>query len=235
MKSDAKIKLIFFDMEGVIFQPGLKEERKAVAASIWSAIGSHLGGEAHAEEEKGKARWADGKFKNYIEWMEYTIEIHKKYGLQMADFYNIIKKVQYMPGAVETFRELKKRGFKTAVISGGFKNLANRAIRDLGIDHTFAACEYFFDESSGRLVSWNMIPCDYEGKVDFMRLMMREYNLHPTECAFIGDGVNDIPLAKEVGLSIAFNGRKELQEVTTHSINQPEGKNDLKAILKFFK
>jgi phosphoserine phosphatase len=105
----------------------------------------------------------------------------------------------------------------------------------LGIDHTFAACEYFFDQSSGRLVHWNLIPCDYEGKVDFMRLMMREYGISPADCAFIGDGVNDVPIAKEVGLSIAFNAAGELQEAATHSINQPEGKKDLKAILKFFK
>jgi phosphoserine phosphatase len=80
-----------------------------------------------------------------------------------------------------------------------------------------------------------MIPCDYEGKVDFMRLLMREYGLKPEDCAFVCEGENDIPLAKEVGLSIAFNGAPALQSVATHSINQPEGKKDLKAILKFFK
>jgi phosphoserine phosphatase len=228
-----KIKLIFFDMEGVIFESGIVENRKGLAASVWTVIGHELGEEAHNEEEKGKDKWMNGKFQNYIEWMEYTIAIHKKYGLTKEVFDRIINKVSYMNGAVETFEELRKKGYRTVMISGGFKNLANRAIRDLGIDHTFAACEYFFDPNSGRLVNWNMIPCDYEGKVDFMRLMMREYGLHPSECAFVGDGVNDIPLAKEVGLSIAFNGRKELQEVTTHSVNQD--KKDLKAILKFFK
>lgn len=228
-----KIKLIFFDMEGVIFESGIVENRKDLAASVWSVIGNELGKEAHAEEEVGKEKWMNGGFNNYIEWMEYTIAIHKKYGLTKEIFDQIINKVQYMPGVIETFEELKKKGYKTVMISGGFKNLANRAIRDLGLDHTFAACEYFFDTSSGRLVNWNMIPCDYEGKVDFMRLMMREYGLHPSECSFVGDGVNDIPLAKEVGMSIAFNGRKELQEVTTHSINQD--KKDMKAILKFFK
>ena len=228
-----KIKLVFFDMEGVIFESGIIENRKGLAASVWSVIGNELGEDAHAEEEVGKNKWMDKGFKNYIEWMEFTIAIHKKYGLTKEVFDRIINKVQYMQGAIETFEELKKKGYRTVMISGGFKNLANRAIRDLGVDHTFAACEYFFDPSSGRLVNWNMIPCDYEGKVDFMRLMMREYGLHPSECAFVGDGVNDIPLAKEVGLSIAFNGREELQKVATHAINQD--KKDLKGILKFFK
>ncbi|MBW2977987.1 HAD family hydrolase [Candidatus Woesearchaeota archaeon] len=230
-----KIKLIFFDMEGVIFEPGIKEERAHVAASIWTVIARELGKECQEEENKGKIMWAEGKFKNYLEWCEYSIEYHKKHGLTMKKFYDIINKVEYVPRTKETFKELKNRGYKTVVITGGFKNLANRAIRDLDIDHTFAATEYFFDENTGKVVSWNILPSDYEGKIDFMRLMMREYGLHPSECAFICEGVNDIPLAKEVGLSIAFNGRKELEKITTHSINQPDDKKDLRAILPFFK
>lgn len=231
---EKKIKLIFFDMEGVIFESGIVENRKGIAASVWSVIPKELGEDAVRVSEEGKTKWANGEFKSYIEWVEYSIENFRKHGLTKEIFERVINKVKYMPGVIETFEELRKRGYKTVVISGGLKNLANRAIRDLGIDHTFAAAEYFFDPSSGRLVNWNIIPCDYEGKIDFMRLMMREYGISPADCAFIGDGVNDIPLAKEVGTSIAFNARKELQKVCTHSVNQPDGK-DLKAILKFFK
>jgi len=228
-----KIKLIFFDMEGVIFEPGVIEHHKGVSSSIWAVIPKELSEEAVKVSIEGKRRWYEKEFNNYIEWMEYSIENHKKHGLTKEIFEKIINSVQYMPGAVETFQELKKLGYKIAVISGGFKNLANRAIKDLGIDHTFAACEYFFDENTGRLINWNMIPCDYEGKVDFMRLMMREYKISPQDCAFIGDGVNDVPIAKEVGMSIAFNAADELQQAATHSINQSS--KDLKAILKFFK
>jgi len=80
---------------------------------------------------------------------------------------------------------------------------------------------------------WNLLPCDYEGKVDFMRLIMKEHGLSPEECAFVGDGVNDIFLAKEVGTSISFNGAEELQRVSTYSINQQEGKEDFMEILKY--
>ena len=219
-------------MEGIIFESGIIETRAAVTASVWSVIAKELGKECHKEEDKGKIMWAEGKFANYLEWMEYTIYLHKKYGLTMEKFYKIINRVEYIKGAKEVFKELKKKGYKTCVISGGFKNLANRAIRDLDIDHVFAGAEYFFDDKTGKLVSWNLIPSDYIGKVDFMRLMMREYKIKPENCAFLGDGVNDIALAKQVGVSIAFNGREELQKVTTHAINQKE--KDLRGILKFF-
>ena len=65
-------------MEGVIFESGIIEERAAVAASIWSVIPRKLGKEAGDEEDKGKVMWANGEFNNYFEWMEYSINIHKK-------------------------------------------------------------------------------------------------------------------------------------------------------------
>ena len=98
------------------------------------------------------------------------------------------------------------------------------------IDHSFVACEYFWS-SDGELVHWNLLPCDYEGKVDFMKLIIGEYGLTPDECICVGDGRNEIPLAKTVGISIAFNGVKELQAVTTHAINQE--KEDFREILKY--
>lgn len=224
-------KLIFFDMEGVIFETGIKEEGKNTSASVWTVIYNTLGKEAAKKEQEGKDKWNAGGFQNYMEWTNWSANQQKEFGLSMQLFYNILNKVEYMKGVKETFEELRKRGYKFVVISGGFKNLANRAIRDLKISHVFAACEYFFDEQ-GSLSHWNVLPCDYEGKVDFMRLLMREYKLKSKDCAFVGDGVNDKFLAKEVGLSIAFNARKELQEVCTHYINQKE--KDLRAILEFF-
>ena len=65
-----------------------------------------------------------------------------------------------------------------------------------------------------------------------MELIIKEHGLKKEECAFVGDGKNDIFLAKEVGLSKAFNGPKELQEACTHSINQEDGHEDFTEILK---
>lgn len=219
-------------MEGVIFETNVSNDRGNVGASVWALLPRILGDEAVKDEAKGVEMWNKGTFKNYFEWCDYAFKFYKKHNLTEKKFYKVINNVPFMNGAKETIKELQQRGYMVAMISGGIKNLANRAIREIGIHHSMVAVELFFDEKTGKLSGWNMLPCDYEGKIDFMELMMREYKLKPKECAFIGDGVNDIPLAKEVGLSIAFNGRKELQEVTTYSVNQ-EAK-DLKAILKYF-
>jgi len=225
-----RVKLVFFDMEGQIFEPGVKATRQDVAVSVWTYLAQHISPECFAEEEATKDKWLQGKYENYVAWMEDTIRAHQKHGLSEQLFNDVINKVEYVNGVKETIAALREKGFIIAIISGGFKNLANRAIRDLGIHHVFAACEYFFDEKTKKLTGWNLLPADYEGKVDFMKLLIKEHGLTPKECAFVGDGINDVPLAKEVGLSIAFNGHPELQKVATHSVNQ----KDLREILGYF-
>lgn len=104
---------------------------------------------------------------------------------------------------------------------------------DLKIDHSFVAGEFFWDDQ-GYISHYNLLPCDFKGKLDFMKLIMNEYGITPEECAFVGDGKNDIPYASVVGLSISYNGPKELQEDCTHAINQVEGEEDFREILKYF-
>jgi phosphoserine phosphatase len=227
-----KIKFVFFDMEGTIYQKAVKTSKGNTAPSAWTLIAQHLGPEALEEEEATKDKWNNGKYAGYVEWMEDTIKVHQKYNLTKQFFEKVMEGVHYHDGVEKVFSELKKKGIRTALISGGFKANADSAQKDLKIDHSFAACEYFWDEK-GKLLHWNLLPCDYEGKVDFMKLIMKEHGLSPEECAFVGDGKNDVFLAKEVGVSVAFNGAKELQRVTTHAVNQEEGKEDFEEVLKY--
>ena len=227
-----KVKLIFFDMEGTIFRKTVRNSYGNTAPSAWSLTGKSLGEKAHSEEELTKKKWTEGLYAGYVEWMEDTIRIYEKYGLTRDAFESAMRSIEYHPGVFETFHELKGRGVKTALISGGFKAQADRALVDLKINHAFAACELFWD-GKGRLAHWNLLPCDYEGKIDFMKLIMKEHGLDRDECAFVGDGKNDVALAKEAGLSVCFNGDEALKKVSTYSVEQPAGEEDFSKILQF--
>ena len=229
---NSKIKLIFFDMEGTIFRKVVETVKGNIAPSAWVSIARELGPTALAEEKKTRDKWNNKEYAGYVEWMEETIKIYQEYGLKKDFFEKVIYAIKYHTGVKETFEQLRKKGFRTAIISGGFKAQSDRAQKDLKIDHAFTACELFWDKK-GHILHWNLLPCDYEGKIDFMKLIMKEHGLTSEECAFIGDGKNDIHLAKVVELSIAFNGALELQKVCTHSINHPKGKEDFREILKF--
>lgn len=223
-------RIIFFDMEGTLFKKTYKDSSGNTAPSAWTLLADHLGSEALIEENETKKKWNNKEYSGYVEWMEETIKIHQKYGLTKEFYDKIMSSVEYHNGVKEVFEELKKRGIKTGLISGGFKSQADRALKDLKIDHAFVACEYLWDEK-GKLIHYNLLPADYEGKVDFMKLIMKEHGVVAQDCAFVGDGRNDIPFAKAVGASISFNGAKELEEVSTYSVRQK--KEDFRAILPY--
>jgi len=225
-------KLIFFDMEGTIFKKPFKFSKGNTQPSLWTMIAKKLGEKALKEEENTKDKWNNKQYRGYVEWMDDTIKIHQKYRLTKKIFDEVMASDEYHKGVKETFEQLEKKGYKTVLLSGGFKAQADKAQKDLKIDHAFAACEYFWDKN-GELLHWNLFPSDYEGKIDFMKLIMKEYKVTPDECVFVGDGINDVYLAKEVKIGISFNGHEELQKVCTHSINQPEGQEDFTEILKF--
>jgi phosphoserine phosphatase len=224
------VKLIFFDMEGTIFKKSYKDSKGNTAPSAWTLVAQHLGKEAFEEEESTKNKWNSKGYAGYVEWMEDTIRIHKKYGLTKDFFDKVMSSIQYYKGVRYVFKEIQKRKIRTAIISGGFKAQADRALRDLKINHAFAACEYLWDKN-GRLVHWNLLPCDFEGKLDFMKLIMKEHGLKDKDCAFVGDGRNDIPLARAVSISVAFNAAPELKKVSTHSVESDDFQDLLKYLI----
>lgn len=222
--------VLFVDMEGTLFRKSPVAVSGRVAPSAWGTIAQLLGETAFQEAEEGKAKWNRGEFAGYVEWMEYAVASYQRHGLTRDVFNRVLTSTEYHPGVVETFRILREK-YRTALISGGFKAQADRAQRDLKIDHSFAACELFWN-TDGHVEHWNLLPCDYEGKVDFIHLIMKEHKIAPKDCIFIGDGFNDIPLAQTVGTSIAFNGHPDLQKACTHAVNQEDRKEDFRAVLE---
>jgi phosphoserine phosphatase len=135
-----------------------------------------------------------------------------------------------MNGAIETFKELRSRGYKTAVITGSFEALALRAKEELGLDYAVGHCRLNFDDS-GRLESWNLIPCDFDGKSVYFKKIAEKEGVSYSECAYVGNEINDIPIFRDVELSIAFNTTKEEVKKAADVVID---KKDLREILKYF-
>jgi phosphoserine phosphatase len=223
------IELIFFDMEGTIFAKQAsphRGEKEAAYPGLWSRLMSELGTDAMREDAETIRKWESGEYSTYLDWVDESIRILQQYGLTKPLFDRIVESVPYNPGVEETFRLLTSRGVKTALVSGGFIEQAKKAQVDLRITHIYSAADLYWDKA-GHLIHWNMFPSDFEGKVDFVRLLMREYKLTPEQCGFVGDGKNDVFIAKEVGTSFAYQAHKELRAVATYEIQ------DFSEILSF--
>lgn len=226
-------KLIFMDLEGTLLQKAIHLDDGRVAPSAWTLVAERLGPAALREEQITKDRWLNREYRSYTAWMQDTIRIHQQYGLTLQVFEEVMNSVQEMPGACNTVQRFHERGAITAIVSGGFKVLADRVQRNFKIYHALSGCEYFFSRDTGYLEHWNLLPSDYKGKVHFVKAIMNEYGITREECAFIGDAQNDILVAQEAGLSIAFNAQPELREVCTYSIDQALGREDFREVEKY--
>jgi phosphoserine phosphatase len=222
--------LLFVDMEGTLFEKVIKSSIGNTAPSSWTALAEEIGPSCLQKEEESKAKWNAGDYKDYVAWMRDGVINFQDHALARAHHHSHLDTVAYHPGVREVFDTLDN-SFITIIITGGFYYQAQRAQRELGIDQIFAACELLWEDE--KLVGANLNNYDYEGKVHCMKQVMKKYGKQAKDCIFIGDGKNDRDLAQEVGASIAFNGAPELQELCTHSINQPDDALDFRAVLQY--
>jgi phosphoserine phosphatase len=211
-------RLLVLDVEGTLFESGLKLRGTELTSTIWQAIATELGPEAVREEVETHGRWDRGEYSSYVAWMLDTIRIHRRHGLTESVFQELIAAASYNPGIEEAIRNVDREQWIPVLVSGGFRALAARAQADLNILHSFTACDYLFGDD-GRIAGFNVLPCDFEGKLDFIRLMLREYRLADSAWAFVGDGANDVPIAMEAPYSIGYRAHPALRMVTTAQID----------------
>ena len=223
-------RIIFLDMEGTLLRKEHRLDDGRVAPSAWTLLAERIGPDCLKAENETKERWRSQGYPSYLEWMRETVEIHRRFALGERLFSEVMRSVEFTPGVDEALRQIHGWGAVSVLITGGFKALADRVQRRLRIMHAFAGCEYFFDPESHLIQHVNLLPADEVGKVDFMRLMCREYCVSPRDCAFVGDGMNDRHLAEQVGFSLAFNAQPELVAVASASISQGHGQEDFLAV-----
>ena len=213
------MKLLVLDVEGTLFQTSIRLPGTLVDSTIWQAIAYALGPAAVREEVDTHVKWDRGDYNSYVEWMKATIAIHQRHRLSHQLFSELISAAEYNPGVLDTVRQIDRSQYELVLISGGFRELAARAQSDLRIVHAFAACEYIFSED-GSLDAYNLLPCDFDGKIDFIRLMIREYRLNQDDWVFVGDGANDVAIAKVAPISVGYRPHPELRRVVTHAIDE---------------
>ena len=222
-----KKRLLVLDVEGTIFER-FRIQDAVIDSTIWQGIAKALGDDAVREELQTQKGWQTGGYRTYIEWMRSTVSIHIKYGLTKDIFQDLIKSAKYNPHVPETIMEVDRGIYVPILVSGGFRELAARAQRDFNIEHAFAACEYFFGEDN-KLETYNLLPCDFQGKIEFVRMMLKEYDLDSNDWVFVGDGKNDVPVAKAAAVSVGYRPDPGLRKVVTYRI---EDFKELLAILR---
>ena len=152
-------KICFFDMEGTLLSKNHGLDNGKVAPSAWTTLAKNISEECYLDEAATKDKWLSGGYDSYTQWMYDSIVIQQKHGLTQNIFQKVIDNSQLQVGAKELVNFLHSNDVITVIISGGFKQLADKVQRALKIRHSYSACEYFFD-ASGKLDHFNLLPTD---------------------------------------------------------------------------
>jgi phosphoserine phosphatase len=140
-------------------------------------------------------------------------------GLKEADLEAVRATMLLTPGARTLVRTLKRLGYEIAVVSGGFTQVIDELVRDLGIDH-LAANELVLDE--GVLTGELRGPIvDRAGKAAALTRFAAAAGVPIARTIAVGDGANDIDMLAAAGLGIAFNAKPVVQRAADTALSVP--------------
>nr|WP_037050035.1 phosphoserine phosphatase SerB [Pseudonocardia halophobica] len=140
-------------------------------------------------------------------------------GLPESVIDEVAAELELMPGARTTIRTLKRLGFRTGVVSGGFTQVIEGLVTELGLDFCAAnTLEIEDGRLTGRVVGEIV---DRPGKAEALRRFAAEHEIPVEQTVAVGDGANDIDMLSAAGLGIAFNAKPALREIADTALSQP--------------
>ncbi|GAA0954255.1 phosphoserine phosphatase SerB [Nonomuraea longicatena] len=140
-------------------------------------------------------------------------------GLPATVFEQVRKEVVLTPGARTLVRTLKRLDFRFAIVSGGFTQITDSLVTELGIDYSAAnVLEVIDGKLTGRVVGEIV---DRPGKARALERFAREAGLPISMTVAIGDGANDLDMIAVAGLGIAFNAKPVVRQAADTAVNSP--------------
>ena len=138
-------------------------------------------------------------------------------GLDVSVLDSIGASLRLTEGAETLFAELKRLGYKTAILSGGFTYFAKQLQAKLGIDYVFANELEVVD---GKVTGVAVEPIvDAQRKADLLRELAHKEGLRLEQTIAVGDGANDLPMLAIAGLGVAFRAKPLVKQSAKQAIS----------------
>jgi len=194
-------RLICFDMDSTLIQTEVIDElarRAGVGQEVSEITASAMRGEIDFKQSFLK-----------------RISLLK--GLDESVMKEIAENLPITVGAARLFKTLKRYGYRTAILSGGFSYFGNYLKSKLDIDYVFAN---ELEIENGKLTGRNVGDIvDGARKAELLKLLAFKEDIHLEQVIAVGDGANDLPMLQLAGLGIAFHAKPKVKESAQHAIS----------------
>lgn len=194
-------RLICFDMDSTLIQEEVIDElaqKAGVGEQVAKITARAMNGEIDFDES----------FKERVKLLK---------GLEVSVLEEVSKNLHITEGLERLMRNLKKSGFKTAIISGGFTYFGNYLKNKFGFDYVYAnTLEVTEGKLSGNYVGEIV---NAKSKAEYLKYLAQRENIDIQQTVAVGDGANDLLMLSAAGLGIAFHAKAKVKESTEHSLS----------------
>ncbi len=138
-------------------------------------------------------------------------------GLDESVMREIAENLPVTEGVGRMMEVLKRAGFKTAILSGGFTYFGNYLKQKFGFDYVYAnELEIVDGKLTGRYLG-DIV--DGKRKAELLRLIAQVENVNIAQTIAVGDGANALPMLATAGLGIAFPAQPKVKATAEQSIS----------------
>ncbi len=194
-------RLICFDMDSTLIETEVIDElaeRAGVGEQVKAITESAMRGEIDFNES----------FRRRIAMLK---------GLDVSVMEEIARNLPITEGLDRLIHVLKRVGFKTAILSGGFTYFGNYLKQRYGFDYMYAnELEIADGKLTGRHIG-DIV--DGKRKAELLRLLAQVENVDISQCIAVGDGANDLPMLSIAGLGIAFHAKPKVKANAQQSLS----------------
>jgi phosphoserine phosphatase len=196
-------KLVVLDVDSTLIQQEVIE-----------LLAAHAGVESQVREITDQAMRGELDFS---ESLRARVSLLK--GLPESVIIDVRSQILLTPGARTLVETLKKLGHSVAVVSGGFTEVIEPILQDLGINHYRANTLGVSNGTLTGLVEGPII--DRAAKAQALRDFAELESVNLEQTIAIGDGANDLDMIAIAGMGIAFNAKPAVKAAADSSVSAP--------------
>ena len=217
IKKLEKLKLVVFDMDGVITD----------TLSSWKYVHDYF----NTSNEKSVEEYIQGKIDD-MEFIRRDANLWKENGKSITQkrLEELLKDVPLMKGAEECIKHLKENKIKTAIVSAGINVLADNVAKKLRIKDVLA--NGVKTDNNGYLNGIGILNVKLMYKDIAIKNLAKKSNINLENIVAVGNSCFDIPMFEVSGLGIAFNPE---DECTKKAADFVVLEKDLRKILPYIK
>src|SRR5699024_254661 len=163
-----------------------------ITGEVIEMLAAHAGKEAEVAEVTERAMRGELDFEESLRERVKTLA-----GLDASVIDEVARDIVLTPGARTTIRTLKRLGYKTAVVSGGFIQVLDDLAEELELDYVRAnTLDIVVGKLTGRVIGEIV---DRAAKAELLHEFAEDSGLKMYQTVAVGDGANDIDMLSAAG------------------------------------